>query len=183
MDTNYAAALKQLSSHENCEILGYVHVSWGRRNDREIQSEVQIYRMWADLASDSVTIKGIFFDEWPSDISLIPRMRRLVSHVAENISDGCVITNPGTIVDPKWHNIGDYTVIFENTESTWHSVSKHIMEMDDDELKKVAVVMHSGSGGGFGLEMPTALAGVFWTSSTNYHEWCPSWSRFISKIE
>lgn len=83
-NSDYLSALRKLQSYSNVEILGYVHVQWGRRLEIDVRADIAEYFKWTKLPGETnLHIDGIFFDEWPSDISLLQRMNSLTMWTRE----------------------------------------------------------------------------------------------------
>ena len=202
---DYLAALETLSRFSNVEIFGYVHVSWGDRGDAEIQQDIAIYGSWAQMKPTPITVSGIFFDEWPSDIALLPRMSRLCVYTRSALAlvsgrdvwnrQPSIICNPGTVVDDCWYfQPGvDYLVAFENTADMWFdpAVGGRVMCLNENIRNKTIALLHSARTAsehdglqkvpGFSMELSHSLAGVFWTTG-DFNSWCPLWGEFANQV-
>eukprot|EP00938_MAST-03A_sp_MAST-3A-sp1_P001206 g1206.t1 len=94
----------------NINSVGYVHLSYMKRDLSLVRKEIQGY------AKNGWKVKGIFFDEAPSDLSHLQAIRRLseFTHHAFGKDNVKVFLNPGVPVHKKYFDFADGVVIFEN---------------------------------------------------------------------
>jgi hypothetical protein len=64
-DKNYTRELTKLNAHANVKTFGYVFTAYGKRDLVLVLQDVERYRNW----NSTVGVKGIFFDETPSNYS------------------------------------------------------------------------------------------------------------------
>lgn len=64
----YTAAITQLSTYPNAQLLGYVRTGYATRNMSDVLDEISVYAGWSSR-SGSLTMHGIFLDEAPHTYS------------------------------------------------------------------------------------------------------------------
>ena len=64
----YTAAITQLSTYPNAQLLGYVRTGYATRNLSDVLDEISVYAGWS-AQSSSLTMHGIFLDEAPHEFS------------------------------------------------------------------------------------------------------------------
>lgn len=66
-DTNYLREIPKLSRHGNVVLLGYVHISYGRRPLPELIRDIEVYHGWTGHQNDhpGLQVAGIMVDEVP----------------------------------------------------------------------------------------------------------------------
>ncbi|BFZ56042.1 hypothetical protein PYCC9005_003084 [Savitreella phatthalungensis] len=122
-DANYAQALNTLAKYPNAVLLGYVHVSWAKRAQSDVQSDVSTYVSWL---SQGFSLDGIFFDEAPADSasSSLQYMAQVAAFARQSYSNAgtpgaIVYYNPGTIPDLGYYQSADYIAAFEDSYTNW----------------------------------------------------------------
>jgi len=67
-DPNYIAGLQRLKSFPSVKTIGYVHMTYGSRNIKDVEKDIDTYVGWAAYSKTKpITVDGIFIDEAPSE--------------------------------------------------------------------------------------------------------------------
>ncbi|KAK0707731.1 Spherulation-specific family 4, partial [Lasiosphaeris hirsuta] len=161
-DTNYVAALRELSTLSNIKILGYIYCSYGKRSSVEMERDIVVYRAWTaqrGRGSDSpvdpdetptlaIRIDGMFFDEAPSESEYVRYMAN-ISGVArkalQNSQSAVIVYNPGMFVDRAFYESADYVAVFENRAGAWDSayVCDNLMMLPEALRRRSVAISHS----------------------------------------
>jgi hypothetical protein len=80
-DSNYLDEIPRLTSYPNVQVLGYVHVSYAKRDLAEVTRDVKTYASWTTQHSQhpGLAVEGIFVDETPCqhDPDVVEYLRQL----------------------------------------------------------------------------------------------------------
>jgi hypothetical protein len=93
--------LQRLSAYPNIKVLGYVHVSYGDKDNTVVERDIDTYWSWAANDPDKIIrIDGIFFDEAPAGPEGIDKMNGLATRVrsTERWTRSVAATNPASDV-------------------------------------------------------------------------------------
>ncbi|CAI4213061.1 unnamed protein product [Parascedosporium putredinis] len=166
-DANYVNALRRLAALPNVTVLGYVHVTYGKRNAAAVEKDIGEYAAWASrdtfrpgdigegdaTAGESARIRvdGIFFDEAPSDLADLAYMSRLTRCArrllrgAKSGANGLVMLNPGVAVDARYYDLANYIVGFEQSLTHWDETKQSFLETvgGRSRRQKTVVMMHT----------------------------------------
>ncbi|KKK15244.1 hypothetical protein ARAM_005025 [Aspergillus rambellii] len=124
--SEYAAAVRQLSTYSNVQKVGYVRTSYATRNITEVLDDVETYSDW-DSQSSALAMDGIFFDEAPHQYTsaaaeYMNRINLAVKNATGIQGDRMVIHNPGTVPDTRLADSNtDVTVVFEQAYDLYQS--------------------------------------------------------------
>jgi len=208
-DENYVDALRRLSALPNVTILGYVHVTYGKRPVTDVENDIGEYAAWSTRdtfkASDDyyeesarIRIDGIFFDETPSDPEMLPYMSR-VSRCAKRLlrgaksgANGLVMLNPGVVVAPAYYDMADYVVAFEQAHEHWNATRDEFLEGlgGRSRRQKTVVMVHTCPEeqteveGLVGEVRKAGISGQFLTEQVNggYSQWPCWWSQYVDSV-
>lgn len=166
-DANYVNALRRLAALPNVTVLGYVHVTYGKRSAADVEKDIGEYAAWASrdtfrpgdigegdaTAGESARIRvdGIFFDEAPSDLAELAYMSRLTRCArrllrgAKSGANGLVMLNPGVAVDARYYDLANYIVGFEQSLTHWDETKQSFLETvgGRSRRQKTVVMMHT----------------------------------------
>lgn len=113
-NSDYVTAVNNAKA-AGIKVIGYVHTSYGARPISEVLAEVDLYKQWYGVS-------GIFLDEVSSSASYLPYYQNVSAYIKS--TDGTYVAlNPGTVPDQGYISIGDTTVIFEGTYTTYKTWS------------------------------------------------------------
>lgn len=100
-DTNYLREIPRLSRHENVILLGYVHISYGKRPLPEVLRDIGVYHGWTShqeyhpgLQVDGIMVDEVPYQEDPDVLKYLEALTGLVRSWNTN-ADG--ITKAGTV--------------------------------------------------------------------------------------
>jgi hypothetical protein len=65
-DANYLREIPKLNTYSNVKTLGYVSTAYTKRDLELVQKDIRTYSAWQTQAVQGLSVKGIFFDETPS---------------------------------------------------------------------------------------------------------------------
>jgi hypothetical protein len=107
VDPNYTAVLRKLRKAE-CQILGYVHTSYGAREIGKVTSEIEAYLTLYG-------VDGYFLDEMSTDPGMAGYYAKLRDHIKLRDRRLEIVGNPGTITTEPYVSgkIADVVVLFE----------------------------------------------------------------------
>ncbi|MBE3043085.1 spherulation-specific family 4 protein [Candidatus Bathyarchaeota archaeon] len=194
-DVNYREAIRELASLPNVTVLGYVHVTYGKRDAAEVRRDVEKYAAWRGF-DDGLRVDGVFFDEAPADVGMVGYMAS-VSRCARrglratNGTRGLVMLNPGVVVPRAYYEFADHVVAFEQALGHWKSVRSEFMEaMAGGVAAKTVVMVHSCRAGDRDLEKlacgfrDAGVLGQYVTEQMEggYSEWSSSWDRYVGFV-
>ena len=118
----------------NVNSIGYVHLSYMKRDLSLVRKEIQGY------AKNGWNVNGIFFDEAPSDLSHLQAIRKLseFTHQAFGKDKVKVFLNPGVPVHKKYFDFADGVVIFENF---YRHYDRELFRNNKSTSRKSAVII------------------------------------------
>ncbi len=90
VDPNYQEIFR-LMARSKLTPIGYVKLGYGKRPADEVNADVD---RWLTFYPG---VRGIFFDEQPSDAALAPLVRNCFSYARVKIRKGVFYSNPGTV--------------------------------------------------------------------------------------
>ena len=71
-DANYIRELPRLAAFDNVQLLGYVHVTYTKRDLGQVLQDVAVYSAWAESSGvGGLAVNGIFVDETPNSFDAI----------------------------------------------------------------------------------------------------------------
>ncbi|MFK7963162.1 MAG: spherulation-specific family 4 protein [Burkholderiaceae bacterium] len=114
-DPAYVEAVAKVRA-AGATVIGYVHISYGKRPMKQVQADVELYR-------NLYEIDGIFLDEMASDSTpkSVSYQSQLISQIKADSPDWTVVGNPGVMPDAV--HLGeqgaDIVVSFEDTAAQW----------------------------------------------------------------
>jgi hypothetical protein len=110
-DPNYREVIERAVG-TGLKVIGYVNTDYGRRPRAKAEADV---RRWVTLYKK---IQGIFFDLQPSSGKQVRYYLELRKVVQEQIPEGLVVTNPGTLCVEEYisRDATDVVCLFENRE-------------------------------------------------------------------
>jgi len=120
--------------------LGYVHLSYMKRDRKLVMKEIQGY------AQNGWNVDGIFFDEAPSNLSCLEAIHELCEYTRKTFKNDHVriYLNPGVPVDEKFFDVVDVIVIFENFyRSHWEKFNLRSHCSTKRIASKSAVILRS----------------------------------------
>lgn len=194
-DENYVEALKELAGLGNVRVIGYVHVTYGKREAEEVTRDIEKYAAWKGL-DEGLRVDGVFFDEAPSGEDMFGYVAGLTRAARRELreangEDGLVLLNPGVVVPRAYYDLADYIVAFEQAHGHWGEVRKEFMRSIEKRLRaKTVVMVHScgveeGELGelakGFKKE---GILGQYVTKQLEggYSEWPPWWDSYVEAV-
>jgi len=92
VDPNYTTVFTK-GKESKATLIGYITLSYAKRPLAEVLAEVD---RWIEFYPQ---IRGIFFDEQPSDAKNLPFSLQAFAHARKKIDKALVISNPGTNCD------------------------------------------------------------------------------------
>lgn len=111
-NADYAGAV-DLCTASGQQVIGYVHTSYGRRSQHEVEAEVDSYFTFYP------GLDGIFFDEMSNDPSSRRYYRALYDYVQTGVKrPRLVVGNPGSAATTDWQlatPAADVVVVFEDS--------------------------------------------------------------------
>ena len=195
-DSNYIAAISQLNSYHNTQLLGYVHSSNGQRSLSSVEADINTYRNWASYKGDDIHLDGIFLDEAPAEYSstTLNYMRAVYQYVKNTTGKGGgsnnfqhVTANPGVIVNKRFYQYADTINVFEDFYSEYTPTT--LQTFLPAYRSQSSVMIHNFSGT---LAQQKALvqslirggvAGLFISNGgINYNTVSTIWSQFCSDM-
>lgn len=189
-DTNYITALKALASLANVQVLGYVHCSWGQREQAELERDIVVYAGWAAM-SPGIRIDGIFIDESPANAELVGYVAAAARFVRSTFPTAVtVVYNPGVVVHVAFYQAADFIVIFENCAKEWQSdfVQSTVNTLGPELRRKSIVVAHSCASNKQQLNLSRRflhkyeIPGQLVTTQAGYTSWCPFWESYLQEM-
>lgn len=194
-DENYVMAVRELAALPNVKVLGYVHVTYGKRDPHEVKRDVQRYAAWRGV-DGGLRVDGVFFDEAPAEVGMVGYMAD-VSRCARrglraaNGKRGIVMLNPGVVVPRVYYDFADYIVAFEQALGHWNNVKSEFMEaMTGGVAAKTVVMVHSCRSGEERLEelacefRDAGILGQYVTEQMEggYSKWSSWWDRYVQLV-
>ncbi|SPO01408.1 uncharacterized protein DNG_04084 [Cephalotrichum gorgonifer] len=200
-DANYVSALRALSALPNVTVLGYVHVTYGKRDAADVRRDVEAYGAWRGLDA-GLRIDGIFFDEAPAERGMLGYMadvsrcaKRSLTAAAADLAagdkEGIVMLNPGVVVPREYYDMADFVVAFEQAHGHWGSVGGEFLGAVDAAMRaKTVVMVHSCRVGDGDLERLArrfrgeGIRGQYVTAQMHggYSEWPSWWDRYVEFV-
>jgi Spherulation-specific family 4 len=135
-DPNYQSVFKSIAPSKLTPI-GYVTLSYGKRTAATVKADVD---QWRKLYPG---VRGIFFDEQPSDAAHSPFARECYAYARAQIRDGVFFSNPGVPCAPEYFADADGPTfcLFEHHEGFDAYQPPPIV--DRVGPKRVAVLLYS----------------------------------------
>ncbi|KAL2109582.1 hypothetical protein VUR80DRAFT_2290 [Thermomyces stellatus] len=194
-DENYVKAVRELSALPNVKVLGYVHVTYGRRDAQEVRSDVDRFAAWRGH-DECLKIDGIFFDEAPAEVGMMAYMADASRHAKRSLKEangrrGIVMLNPGVVVPRSYYDIADFVVAFEQAHRHWKATRADFLEaIDYGMAAKTVVMVHSCRSGNRGLEelargfKERGIRGQYVTEQMEggYSKWSSWWDRYVDFV-
>lgn len=194
-DENYVAALRELAALGNVRVIGYVHVTYGKREAGEVEADIEKYAAWRGL-DPGLRVDGIFFDEAPSGEDMLGYIAGLTRAARRGLreangEDGLVLLNPGVVVPRAYYDLADYIVAFEQAHGHWGEVRGEFMRSVEKRMRAKTVVMVHSCGveeadladlaRGFRKE---GILGQYVTKQMEggYSEWPPWWDSYVEAV-
>jgi len=114
-NSDWAAAIQTLlAGNPPVKIIGYVHSSYGKRNQTQITPEIDNYfNCW--------NVSGIFIDEADNTAANVNYYGQLYTYIKGKRAPNQVWLNPGTNVVEQYMNVSDTVCIYESPYSQWAS--------------------------------------------------------------
>ena len=111
----------QMLRHAKVQILGYVHTSYGKRDKKKIEDDIDQYARHYD-------VDGIFFDEASNLDNDKDFYARLTAHTRMAPKLKTIVLNPGVATTPAYIDgqrlVTDIAVTFEQTYDHWITISE-----------------------------------------------------------
>lgn len=194
-DENYVRAVRELAALPNVKVLGYVHVTYGKRGAAEVKRDIERYAAWRGV-DDGLRVDGVFFDEAPAEVGLVGYMADVSrcarrSLRAANGRRGIVMLNPGVVVPRAYYDFADYVVAFEQALRHWRGVRPEFLEaMAGGLAAKTVVMVHSCRAGERRLEelacefREAGIRGQYVTEQMEggYSKWPSWWDRYVGFV-
>ncbi|KAB5546971.1 Spherulation-specific family 4 [Coniochaeta sp. 2T2.1] len=189
-DANYVTGLRALASLANVCVLGYIHCSWGERDQAELENDIMVYAGWT-VRSPGIRIDGIFIDESPANAALVGYVAATARFVRKTFANpATVVYNPGVVVHVAFYQAADFIVIFENRASEWPSdfVQSNLSKLGPELRRKSIVIAHSCASQGLQLKLGRRLfqeyriPGQLVTTQAGYASWCPYWESYWDEM-
>lgn len=166
------------------KVIGYVHISYGRRPIEQVRADIDRYREFYDL-------DGIFIDEMASGGSqeIVHYQAGLIAQIRSASPEWSIVVNPGVTPDAVHLGKGraDLIVSFENTAAQWpadpaqtvtfDAPLAHLVHTTGDEKTMRAIIAGASDAG---------IQSVYVTDDTMENPWdtLPSWwMSMVDRIE
>lgn len=199
-DENYRQEIPKLTCHANVRVVGYVHISWAKRDLHAVCQDIDKYAQWHERSGDpGLRVKGVFVDETPNVYGADAEayLAKLQKHVKQMPADdeNIVIHNPGCIPDVAFLNLADSIVVFEDAYHTFLTrlsgavFSSAALSLTD--RSKLACMIHSipedltaEDWRHLGQEARKLAGDVFMTglSKRYYASFAPNWVEFVDAM-
>lgn len=194
-DENYVNAVRELAALPNVKVLGYVHVTYGKRNSQDVKGDIEKFAAWRSR-DDGLRVDGIFFDEAPAEAAMIAYTGDVSKHAKRSLKvangrRGIVMLNPGVVVPRIYYDMADYVVAFEQAHGHWKSTKSEFLEaMDNGQAAKTVVMVHSCRSGNRGVEelargfKEKGIRGQYITEQMEggYSKWSSWWDRYVDSV-
>ncbi|GAB7343678.1 hypothetical protein MBLNU457_1665t1 [Dothideomycetes sp. NU457] len=192
-DSNSIAAIAQLNSFPNVNLIGYIDTRDTSTALQTIFSNIDKYANWASYEQSDIALRGIFFDDMSSSDNatvyeyMTAASNYAYSAFAESSSGPTVVLNPGRKVGAKYFRLADYVIEFEDSLARYKglaSVKRKKLRM----RKKQAIVAHSTTVGQGKLEKMVTemykrrMGAVYLTKEGGYDGMSPDQLANISGI-
>jgi hypothetical protein len=87
-DGNYTREISRLNSYANTQLVGYVATNWGQRNTSAMLDDIGKYGNWSSASNGTVSVRGIFFDEIPTQFTPANAKRLQEINAAVKLNSG-----------------------------------------------------------------------------------------------
>lgn len=188
-DDNYIANIAQLNSYPNVATLGYVHASYGARDQGLVQADVETYQGWASYTGSDIHVDGIFFDESPSNSSMLAYVRDITSAAKATMTNGnTIILNPGVNVPTAYYTHADYINVFEQSHAHWTKRGQGPLSVPSGLRAKSSVMIHHYTATTPQLAIDVqnivnaGIAGSLFTTQADYDAWSAHWASYVGHL-
>ena len=196
-DANYVAAVRELAALPNVKVLGYVHVTYGKRDAADVRADIEKYAAWERLdGGGGMRVDGIFFDEAPAEFAMLGYISNLSRFARKTLREangkrGSVMLNPGVVVPRAFYDVADYVVAFEQAHSHWRRTRDEFVDAVGLGIAaKTVVMVHSCHVGNRGVESlacevrDAGVAGQFVTEQMDggYSKWSSWWDHYVGFV-
>jgi Spherulation-specific family 4 len=189
-DTNYQNALSGLNKYSNVQTLGYVATSWANRDRTAVMGDVNAYAAWSNFPTANIGVSGIFFDEAPSLLSTdtLSYMNTISTYAKSALGPGRghITFNPGVVVDPRFYNLADSVIVFENSWTEFNTTFLNTLPWE--LLQKSTVVVHNFTGSDamqadlINNITASNVGGLLITTSDGYTDTSSLWLQFCEEL-
>lgn len=188
-DARYVTEIARLRMAPNTTLFGYVHISWGKREQDCVTGDISNWAAWACHPTIDIHVDGIFLDEAPSCVTFLEHIRALRQHATTAFSGNVIFwTNPGVPVDSVFYAEADIINACENTYDQY-TRQRSLFSIPISLRSKTSIMVHDYSGSTEQLHLQaeklqhTGFHLALITTDTDYTKFSAMWFEFLTALK
>jgi len=131
-DEKYQRSIAELRKYRNVSLLGYIHALYGKRDERELKHDIDIYHKWHEESlarGEEMGVDGVFIDEVDHAGHQKEYFKSICTHakskkwrtgrngipIPNKTHSGYVVLNPGCDCSLDYFDFADLIVLAESS--------------------------------------------------------------------